>query len=217
MPKTALIAGATGMTGKILLQKLLDSNNYNKVIVLLRKPIIINHPHAEVLIADFNRLGDLAAKLMADDVFCCLGTTINKAKSKEAFKKVDLEYPLKLAEITKNNGARQFLVMSSMGANPDSVIFYSRIKGTLEKELKKIGFITLRIFRPSLLLGKRDEFRLGESIGVIFYKMFSWLFAGRWRKYKGIASEVVAQAMFNTAQLNDTGIIIYESDEISRL
>lgn len=217
MTKTALIAGATGMTGKLLLKKLLDSNHYNKVIVLLRKPVAIENPKAEVLIVNFDKPEDFSGKLIADDIFCCLGTTINKAKSKEAFKKVDLEYPLKLAEITKSNGASQFLVMSSMGANPDSIIFYSKVKGTLESELKKVGFNTLRIFRPSLLMGNREEFRLGERIGTFFYKFFSWLFIGKWRRYKGIASEAVALAMFKAAQLNDSGVIIYESDEISAL
>jgi len=217
MTKTALIAGATGMTGKQLLKKLIACNIYNKVIVLVRNHISIEHLKAEVVVVDYDKLEDFASKLIADDVFCCMGTTIKKAKSKDAFRKVDYYYPVKLASLTQKNGATQFMVISSIGANSHSKIFYSKVKGLMENELQKTSFNTIRIFRPSLLLGEREEFRFGEKMGIGLYKMFSWLFTGSLKRYKAIEANVVAQGMLNAAQLKDKGIFVYESDEINRM
>jgi len=215
--KTALIIGASGLTGNELLKFLINTETYEKVIVLVRKPLIIENKKIEQLIVDFNNLGQYKEKFKADDVFCCLGTTIKKAKTKEAFKMVDLHYPLEIARMTKENGARQFLIISSMGANSKSSIFYSQVKGTMEDEIKKIGFESVHIFRPSLLLGKRDEFRLGEYFGTAFFKLVSWLFVGKLKRYRGIQAATVASAMCKTAQIGRKGVNIYLSDEIKEI
>ena len=178
MTRTALIAGATGLTGSALLKILENAETYSKIIILTRRPSENRHLKVEEIVTDADSLSLHNTKLIADDIFCCLGTTIKKAKSRDAFKKVDLYYPLELAKLTKQNGATRFFVVSSMGANEKSKIFYSKVKGTLEKELIHIGFNALHIFRPSLLLGKRNEFRFGEYAGTILYKMLSWLFIG---------------------------------------
>jgi len=215
--KTALIVGATGLTGKSLLKYLLDAEAYEKVIVLTRKQIEVNSEKVKLIIIDFDKLSQYKEMLKADDVFCCLGTTIKKAKTKEAFKKVDWHYPVEIAQLTKVNGAQQFLVVSSMGANSKSSIFYSHVKGVMEAELQKIGFDALHIFRPSLLLGDRGEFRLGEYLGIAFYRLISWLFIGKLKKYKGIQADTVARGMYRTAQLERKGINIYLSDEIAEM
>lgn len=217
MKKTALIAGATGLTGSYLLQHLIRSDAYEKIKILTRKPLYFADPKVEVLLVDFDNLTPYKDKLHAHDVFCCMGTTIKKAKSKEAFKLVDLNYPLSIARLTKEMGAEQFLLISSMGANQNSMIFYSKVKGILENEIKKAGFVSLHIFRPSLLLGKRNEFRLGEKAGIVLYNLFSWIFIGKLRKYKGIKAEKVALGMFKAAQLNIKGIHTYESDKIATI
>ena len=212
--KTSLIVGATGLTGKALLHNLLEADEYDKVMVLVRKPISISNEKLIQRVVDFDKLYVYKEQFIADDVFCCLGTTIKKAKTKEAFKKVDLQYPLEIARLTKENGARQFLVISAMGANPKSSVFYSQAKGLMESELQKIGFDTLHIFRPSMLLGNRDEFRLGEKVGIVLFKLLSWLFVGSLKKYKAIHTDVVAKAMYKAAQAEKIGVNIYPSDKI---
>ena len=212
--KTSLIVGATGLTGKALLHNLLEADEYDKVMVLVRKPISISNEKLIQRVVDFDKLYVYKEQFIADDVFCCLGTTIKKAKTKEAFKKVDLQYPLEIARLTKENGARQFLVISAMGANPKSAVFYSQAKGLMESELQKIGFDTLHIFRPSMLLGNRDEFRLGEKVGIVLFKLLSWLFVGSLKKYKAIHTDVVAKAMYKAAQAEKIGVNIYPSDKI---
>jgi len=215
--KTALIAGATGLIGKTLLNCLLEADVYNKVIVLTRKPLLIENEKLKQVIVDFNNLSQYKLELKADDVFCCLGTTIKKVGTQEAFKKVDLVYPMEIAQLTKENGAQQFLVVSSMGASSKSSIFYSQVKGTMENEIQRIGFESVHFFRPSLLLGKRAEFRLGEYFGTVFFKLFSWLFVGKLKKYRGIQAATVARAMCKTAQLSRKGINIYLSDKIAEI
>jgi len=216
MPKkTALIAGATGLTGSTLLKILTASDVYEKISLVSRKMLSVQHTKTEEVLVDFDKLEDFANRLHADDVFCCLGTTIKKAGSKEILKKVDYEYPLQLAKITKGNGAKRFLLVSAMGASEKSPFFYSRVKGALEKSLSDLGFDALHIFRPSLLLGKRNEFRFGEQVAVILFKMLSWAFVGPLRKYKGIKAETVANAMFIAAQKDGQGVKIWESDMIN--
>ncbi len=217
MSKTAIIAGATGLTGKFLLQLLIDSEIYSSVKVITRKTLDLNKPKVQEIITDFNTIDNFKHLLVADDVFCCLGTTIKKAKTKDAFKIIDMDYPLRIATLCKENKASQYLLISSMGANPNSLIFYPKVKGMLEEELKKIGFDGLHIFRPSLLLGKRQEFRFGEYLGTAIYKLFAWTLIGKLKKYKGIKAEAVAFGMFKQAQLNLKGIHIYESDKIAYL
>ena len=212
MARTALIAGSTGLIGNQLLALLLESSEYDKVIALSRKPLNLNHPKLENVILTVDRLDHLAA-IKADDVFCCLGTTIKQAKSKEAFRKVDFDYPVALAKMLKQNGAQQFLLVSALGANKSSGIFYNRVKGEVEEAISKLGYSCFHIFRPSLLVGDRKEERTGEEAAKVFYRFFGFLIP---KKYKGIESIKVARAMQTLAKENRSGIFFHESEAMQK-
>jgi uncharacterized protein YbjT (DUF2867 family) len=214
MSKTAIIAGASGLVGKFCLSYLLMDKNYSKIIVLSRKPFPIKDPKIENIVCDFDQLAQQSATLIADDVYCCLGTTISAAGSKENFRKVDYDYPLNLARITKQQGAKQYLLISAMGADANSSIFYNKVKGELQESLKSIGFRTLHVFQPSLLTGLRKEFRLGERVAQVFMKVFTPLLFGGMKKYRPIEGMVVAFAMHKKASEEVQGFFIHPSDEI---
>ncbi len=208
--KTALIAGSTGLIGRQLLQMLLNSDRYSKVIALTRHELP-SHPKLVILKVEFEKLDQWANSLVADDVFCCLGTTMAKAKSKDAFYQVDFFYPLLIAKTARSHGARQYLIVSALGANKDSSIYYNRVKGEIEDAIKQINYKAIHIFRPSLLLGSRDEKRSGEDAAKIFYKIFGFLIP---KKYQAIDSAKVAKAMITLASQDDEGIFIHESAEL---
>ena len=163
MNKTALIAGASGLTGGYLLNLLLESPEYSSVIAYVRKSSGLTHPKLKEIVVDWETLQEPVA---AEDIFCCLGTTIKKAGSQEAFRRVDYNYPLQLAQLQYRGGSQQFLLVSAMGADAKSSIFYSRVKGELENALQSIGYKSLHIFRPSFIAGPRKESRTGEKIGL---------------------------------------------------
>ena len=209
--KTALIAGSTGLIGKKLLQIALDDPYYDVVKAISRKPLDIQHPKLRNIVADLNTLTQHHNELKADDVFCCLGTTIKQAGSQEAFRKVDFEYPLALAKMTSNQGAKQFLIITAMGSDAKSSIFYNRVKGEVEKAIEGIGFQSYHIFRPSLLLGDRTEKRAGEGAAMAVYKALGFLIP---MKYKAIDSVKVAKGMLHFAKQNASGRFIHESKEL---
>jgi len=211
--KTVLIAGPTGLIGKQLLQLLLEDPHYVKVKAISRKPIDIQNSKLENIVLDFDKLADHAAALKADDVFCCLGTTIRIAKTKEAFRKVDFEYPLALAQVSKSQGASQYLLVSALGANKNSGIFYNKVKGEIEDAISHVLFRCTHIFRPSLLLGNRTEQRAGEGAATAFFKIFGFLIPA---KYKAIDSGKVARAMLTFAKQHDPGFYFHESKELQK-
>ena len=211
MMKKALIAGATGLTGSYLLKQLLADDHYASVVAVTRKPLGFHHDKLVNIVTDFERLDDVAAQLTADDVFCCLGTTIRKAGSQAAFRKVDFDYPLKLAQLTLKNGAQKFLLVSALGADASSRIFYNRVKGEAEEAIRNTGFPALHIFRPSLLLGPRNEQRSAEDAAKWFYKVFGWLIPLR---YKAIHARTVARAMQHHAHQSKSGVFVHESYEM---
>lgn len=215
--KTALVAGATGLIGREILQFLLNADEYDKVTAIVRRSMEIDHPKLNERIVDFDQLDQYQEVFAADDVFCCLGTTIKKAKTKDAMWKIDVDYPVAIARLASSQGAKKFLLVSSMNANPKSPIFYSKMKGRLEEEIKQIPFVTTAIFRPSLLLGERDEFRLGERSAAAIFTMVPFLFAGPFRKYKAIQGRTVASAMYQVAQMDAKGLTIYPSEKIHDL
>lgn len=206
--KVALIAGATGLIGKQLLDLLLNDAEYHAVKAISRKPLDSTHPKLENIVVDFDMLASVVDKISADAVFCCLGTTMKKAGSKAAFKKVDLTYPLELAQATRTKGARQFLLVSALGADKNSSIYYNQVKGEVEEAIADIGFVEYHIFRPSLLLGPREEKRSGEDAAKMVYKIFGFLIP---EKYKGVESIKVARAMVHFARLEQEGKFIHES------
>lgn len=216
-PKTALLLGATGLVGGHCLEWLLKSDNYGKVICLVRKKLPLINDKLEQVVVDFEKLAEQEAQIKADDVFCCLGTTIKKAKSQANFKKVDYQYPLEVAKIALANGARQYLIVSSMGADPNSLVFYSKVKGQVQQELDKLGYPTLHILQPSLLLGNREETRLGEQVGEAVMKGLDFLMLGPLKKYRAIEANAVAFAMVHLANQSQTGTHIHKSDELQAI
>ena len=212
--KSALLVGASGLVGGELLNCLLNGTEYSRVLIFVRKPTGLKHSKLEEHLIEFNNLPCYKEFFKVNDVFCCLGTTIKKAKSEAAFKKVDVEYPLELAKLATEMKVEKFLVISSMGANPKSPVFYSRMKGVLEEELKMLSIKSIHIFRPSLLLGDRKEFRIGESISAYLTKGISFIFIGPLKKYKPIDARRVAKGMYKAAQSSSEGIFTYLSNEI---
>jgi uncharacterized protein YbjT (DUF2867 family) len=215
--KTALIAGATGLVGSALVAELLADANYGRVVALVRRPLTITHPKLVQVTVDFDRLDQYQDALQGDDLFCCLGTTIKKAGSQAAFRRVDYDYPLQLGRLARQQGVRQFLVVSALGASPRSRVFYNRVKGELEEALADLGLPALHIFRPSLLLGERSEQRPGERIAIALSRPLTPLLVGPLRKYRPIAAAAVARAMRRVALRAERGVHAYESDQIARL
>lgn len=216
MNKTALLAGASGLTGGYLLNLLLESPEYSSVIAYVRKSSGLTHPKFKEIVVDWETLQEPVA---AEDVFCCLGTTIKKAGSQEAFRRVDYNYPLQLAQIQLRGGSQQFLLVSAIGADAKSSVFYSRVKGELENALQSIGYKSLHIFRPSFIAGPRKESRPGERIGLAIFSLLSPLFIGPLKKYAPIQAEHIARAMLRAAQKNQPGIKVYDSavtDELGK-
>jgi len=217
MKRTALLVGATGLVGESLLRLLLADDEYEKVVVLARRRLMLDHPKLEQHHVDFDNLGPFVSLMRAKDVFCCLGTTIKKAGSQEEFRKVDYGYPLRVAEIAVSQDATQFLIVTSIGADPRSRIFYNRVKGDVEWAVIELSFTTTHIFRPSILLGDRRESRQGEKLGIVVMKMLSLFMIGPWRKYHPIKAVTVAEAMVAAAKSYRVGVNIYESDAIQRM
>ncbi len=215
--KTALIIGSSGLTGTHLLKSLLESTIYDKVISFSYRDTKMNHPKLVKHKVDFDKPSEFCHLVKGDDFFCTIGTTIKKAGSKEAFKKVDFTYPKQFAQCAMDNGVSQFLIISSMGADSSSSNFYSKTKGQVEDFLKKSTFETVAIMQPSLLLGDREEFRLAERVGGAVMSAFSFLFVGPLAKYKAIKAETLANAMFKIAQNKSKGYAIYQSDELQEL
>lgn len=214
--RKALIVGASGLIGGYCLQALLEDQDYIEVIALVRKPILTTHRKLRVVITPFTDLEQILASTHAQDVFCCLGTTIKKAGSQEAFKQIDFSLVVTIAELMKNQGAKQFVVISSIGADKTSKAFYSRIKGAMEEALKEIGYDCLRIIRPSLLLGEREEFRFGEKVAIILTPLLKPFLMKKFKKYAPIQAELVGRFMVKVGKSEpNTGIHVYESDKIN--
>jgi len=217
MPKSALLLGANGLVGGHCLDLLLADPAYDQVQVFVRKFLPRQHARLRQHIVDFAQLEKYAPFMRVKEVFCCLGTTIKKAGSPAAFRQVDFEYPVEIAKLAAQNGAEQFLLVTALGANPDSAIFYNRVKGEAEDAVRRLPFRAIHIFRPSLLVGNRAEFRWKEKIGVVVMKTVSFLMIGALQKYRAIAASAVAAAMIKAAKTEQAGIHIYESDKIQAL
>ena len=213
--KKALVVGAGGLIGSCVLAELLKDDDYSEVEIRVRKPGGISHPKLTEKIIDFNDTASLPA-INAQHIFCCLGSTIKKAGSQEAFYRVDHDYVVQLAQLAESSSAEKFLVVSSLGANALSKNFYLRTKGEMENDVKKHHFGAIYIFRPSILLGKRKEFRFGEIIGKAVMNFAGIFMFGSLLKYKGIRDRVLAKAMIISAKKTDSGIFTLESDEIQK-
>ncbi len=211
MSNVALIVGATGLVGSAVLDLLLKSEHYSKVISLQRKQTTITHSKLVTIYTNFSNLDELMLP-NCSDIFCCLGTTIKIAGSKEQFKKVDYEFPLAIAQRSVKLNAKHFLVVTAMGANSKSLIFYNKVKGQLEDELILLtGIPQISILKPSLLLGNRIETRVGESFGIKIANAINVVF----KNSVGIQSTDVAKAMLSIAiHSKKSGVCNYSSEQL---
>jgi len=210
--RIALVAGATGLIGGHVLQRLLADSAWTRVIAVGRRPVSQRHDKLEQRTVDFGALASLSDLPHIDDVFCCLGTTIKQAGSQTAFRRVDHDYVVALAQAGLPIGATQFLLVSAIGADPGSRVFHSRVKGETEADIRKLPYRAMQIFRPSLLLGERAEFRLGERFAMMAAPLLSWLLLGRLRRYRPIHAAVVARAMTRIALEAPRGPNVFEYD-----
>ena len=217
MERKAILLGASGLIGSNLLQQLLIGNHYNEVLVVVRKSLNIQHPKLKQLVVDFDQLQKQASQMQGDVVFCCLGTTRKKTPDKEQYKKIDHQYPIDAAWIAYSNGATQYHLVSALGANANSNVFYAKLKGEVEKDLKTVPFKVIHIYRPSLLDGHRNESRFAEKLMISMMRVLNPILVGPLRKYRSIKVETVATAMLIKSLEDTKGIFIHQSDEIEKI
>ena len=214
--KTALIFGSSGLIGNELLNIINQNNNYNKIKLFVRSTTNSNDPKIEIIQIDFNNLEKHKDSLVGDDCFFCIGTTRKDTPDKNEYKRVEYNIPVNIAKIAKSNSVKSFVYVSSLGANPNSSSSYLKNKGQVEEELNKINFLKLAVIRPSILLGNRKVFRLGERIGIFAMKTLSIFFIGSFKKYKPIEAQNVAKAMVAIVQNHDQKKV-FESNELSEI
>ena len=210
MARSALVAGGTGLVGSKLVDDLLADADYDQVHLLVRRPSGRANAKLREHVVDFNKLATFAWPKVTD-AYCCLGTTIKAAGSQAAFRAVDYDYPLAFARGVLQHGAQQFLFVSAMGADSQSKVFYSRVKGELESAVAALGFGAAIAFRPSLLAGERAEHRLGERLALTLLRPVGWLVPAR---YRPVADTTVARAMVNYAKRGMAGFHVVASDAI---
>jgi uncharacterized protein YbjT (DUF2867 family) len=214
--KTALIVGGTGLVGAQCLRLLLRQQEYGQVVALLRRPVPLDSPRLVQKLVDFDHL-EGAAFTGATDVFCALGTTIAKAGSEVAFHRIDYGYPLSIAKLAAAAGAKQFVLLSSVGADPRATSFYLRVKGQLEQEINAASFASVHVLRPSLLLGERGDVRKGEAIGIAAAQTLRFTMKGGLRRYRPIEATTVAAAMVAAALQQSHGRHVHHFDDMALL
>lgn len=213
----AIIAGATGLIGNNLLQKLLDHPHYTSVTAIVRKKIQLQHPKLKQLVVDFDQLENHQDDIKGDVVFCALGTTKSKTPDEQQYRKIDYQYPLDIAFMAHQNGVQQYHLVSALGASVNASIFYSRLKGEVERDLKSIPFQSIHIYRPSLLVGERKEHRSAEGFMIGLMRILNPLLVGGLKKYRSIHIEKVASAMLKQSLTQSKGIFTYNSDQIEEM
>ncbi len=214
--KTAVVLGATGLTGSILLRLLLDDPRYGKVKVISRTAIGYRHPKLEEHLGDLLNLNSFKNVFHGNEVYCCIGTTKAKTPNRKTYRRIDYGIPVAATEMAKESGIETCLYISSMGANPRSRIFYSRIKGEMEAAVLEQALPRTFILRPALIAGKRKEKRLGEWVGRQVMKLMNLVLVGPLDKFRSIYPEDIARCMIWLAN-NPFDRVIIPSDEIRRL
>ncbi|MDD2387687.1 MAG: NAD(P)H-binding protein [Bacteroidales bacterium] len=210
--KTAIVIGATGLTGFQLTKQLIENDKFEKIIVLGRSKTGLQSDKLQEHIVDFDKPESFAEFVKGDVLFSCLGTTIKKARTKENQYKVDVTYQYEVAKAAKLNNVATLILISAPGANPKSLIFYSKIKGELENKIKELSFERYLIFQPSVLMGQRTEKRTGEEFAAKFVNFFSKILPFL-KKYRGIDTTILAQAMIK-AYMSDEKNKTYKLGEI---
>lgn len=214
--KTAIVFGATGLVGNLLLEELAQSGIYSEIKIFVRQATGISMTGVEEIVTDLSDPDGFSSSVNGDDLFICLGTTIRKAGSVSKMEKIDRDLPVTVSGIARANGVKGVAVVSSLGASAGSSNYYLRIKGEMESAIISMGFDTTVIARPSMLLGDRKEWRTGEAFGKVIMKTVKPVLKGKLRKYRAIHGRDVARAMIKSLQ-GGLGLRIIESDELQRL
>ncbi len=218
--RSAVLLGASGLVGGHLLHLLAGDPLYTQVTLLTRRRLGLDGGKVREAVIDFERPETFRAHLAVDDVFCCLGTTIKKAGSQEAFRKVDFEAPAAIGREARAAGARQFLIVTAVGADPKSRVFYNRVKGEVEEALKALDFPDgLKVFHPSLIMGERNERRSAERVAMVVMRSTRSLFVGGMARYRAIDAIDVARAMKSaaTGKPDKGGVTVYEGESLFAL
>lgn len=211
------LIGATGLVGNLLLEKLAQATEVRSIKAITRKPLDKVPFKTENIVIDFNRMQEFASELKADVFICCLGTTIKVAGSQEAFHRVDYDYVVQFAKIAEQNHASKFQVVSAMGADANSTVFYNRTKGEMEKKLKELKIPQIEIFQPSLILGERKDKRAFEDLAQNLAPKLGFIFKGPLQKYRPIKATDIAAAMAKTSLQSKGGQFTYSSNQIQEI
>jgi len=217
MSNKAIIAGASGLIGSKLLNILLYESYYDEVLILVRKELPVSNKKLVQLVIDFDKLDDHAVAVTGHAIFCCLGSTQKKTPDLAVYRKIDHDYPLKLAQLARQNGVEQFHLVSSIGANSQSSNFYTKMKGETEADIEQEKMKCLHIYRPSFLVGARNESRPRERFFLGLMKLINPLLVGSLRNYRSIPAETVARAMFNESIKKQEGVFVHSSEKIKLL
>jgi uncharacterized protein YbjT (DUF2867 family) len=216
-PNIAIVSGATGMVGGLLLNTLLEAPDYTRVYALTRRPLGREHPRLANRVVVFERMAEQLKGLVAQDAYCCIGTTIKDAGSEEAFRATDLDAVLLFARAARALQARRFIVVSSVGADAASKRLYLRTKGEMEEAVTALGFASVDILQPSLLLGPRKQFRPAEFAASVLAPVVNPFLSGPREQYRAIPGDVVARAMLGAARRGGKGVFRYTHAAIRQL
>ncbi|UJH90027.1 NAD(P)H-binding protein [Antarcticibacterium sp. 1MA-6-2] len=214
--KTAILLGATGLTGGILLQKLLNDARYEKIILFSRSSAAVKNRKVEEHLVDLFKLENQKDLFKADVVYCCIGTTKSKTPNEEVYKKIDYGIPVAAAKLARENGIEKFLVISALGADPKSKMFYNKTKGEMEQEVLAQRIPETYIFEPSLIAGDREETRTFENLAIYAMKVLNYALIGPLKKYRSIDPETIAEAMIKVANNGYVNKVI-PSNEIQEI
>ena len=214
--KTALIFGSSGLVGNQLFNNIIQNNNYHHIKLFVRSESKNNNSKVEIFQTDFINLEKHKGSIVGDDCFFCIGTTRKDTPDKNEYRRIEYNIPINVAQIASSNSVGSFVYVSSIGANSNSSNSYLKNKAQVEEELNKLHFPKLAVIRPSLLLGKREKHRLGESIAQYAMKKLSPFFLGNLKKYKPIQAQYVAKAMVAIAQ-NNYQKTIFESNQLEEI
>ena len=210
--KTAILFGASGLIGSHLLELLLNNSEYSKVKIFTRKSIK-NHAKLDIYNINFKQLNNYKDNITGDDLFFCIGTTKKQTPNKSDYINIELKLPITIAQIAKENKIKSFIYISSGGANAKSKNLYLQNKGKAEDEIVKLSFDFTAVIQPSLLLGNRSEFRIGERIAQFMFKKLSFIFIRKLRAFKAIHAFIVARAIIKIINRHEKGVY-FTSDKL---
>ena len=214
--KSAILFGASGLVGSNLLAQLLDHPAYDKITIVVRKPLPIQHPKLRMIIGDYAALSGLKDQIRADEVFISLGTTKKKTPDQNEYYRIDHDYPVLAASLAKENGARSVLLVSAIDADANSKIFYVQTKGKVEADIIALGFEHTYIFRPSMLVGDRKESRPMERFLIGLFSLINPLLSGSWKRYHSIQVKDLAAAMIDAASDQTVTVKRYHWQDMQR-